>query len=112
MGRVEILFAPWAIRYLKEARGPKWSKLVAEVAALPETHSDSLAFQLMMVRLNSCLSCDARKFAEKGGCAKCSLTTLTFSKESEESLLARFRAVRKEIARMLKTQKDAVAKAA
>lgn len=112
MDRTELLFAHWATRSLQNARGAKWKKLVQDIQALPETHPDALAFQLMMVRLNSCVTCDARKYVEKGGCARCSVTTLTFSKETEEALLARFRAARKEIAQTLKEEKRAVAKAA
>lgn len=112
MDKTELLFAHWAVRHLQDARGPKWKKLVAEIAMLPETHPDALAFQLMMVRLNSCVTCDARKYVEKGGCARCSLTNLHFSKESEEALLARFRAARKEVAKAIKEERRAVAKAA
>lgn len=112
MEKTELLFAHWAVRSLQNARGPKWKKLVNEISALPETHPDALAFQLVMVRLNSCVTCDARKYVEKGGCARCSLTTLTFSKETEEGLQARFRAARKEIAEVLREDKQAAEKAA
>ncbi len=101
MTRTELLFASWAVRALKDARGARWRKLVEEVAALPETDPAALAFQLMMVRLNGCISCDARRFAERGGCANCSVTNLTFSKESEAALMERYRAARKEIAEAL-----------
>ena len=97
---------------VRNARDAKWKKLVQEIQALPETHPDALAFQLMMVRLNSCVTCDARKYVEKGGCARCSNTTLSFSKDSEEALLARFRAARKEIAQALKEQNRELEQAA
>lgn len=112
MDRTELLFAHWATRSLQNARDAKWKKLVQEVQALPETHPDALAFHLMMVRLNSCVTCDARKYVEKGGCARCSNTTLSFSKESEEALLARFRAARKEITQALREQNRELDKAA
>lgn len=112
MDRTELLFAHWAARSLQNARGPKWKKLVQDIQALPETHPDALAFQLMMVRLNSCVTCDARKYVERGGCARCSQSTLNFSKESEEALLARFRAARKEIGQVLKEDKRAAERAA
>lgn len=112
MDRTELLYAHWATRLLQNARGPKWKKLVQDMTALPETHPDALAFQLMMVRLNSCVTCDARKYVEKGGCARCSNTTLSFSKETEEALLARFRAARKEITQVLKQEKEIAEQAA
>jgi hypothetical protein len=112
MTRPELLFAHWAVRALKEARGPKWKRLVLEVAGLPETHSDALAFHLTMVRLNSCVTCDIRKYAERGGCARCASTNLGFSKETEDSLLERYRAARKQVAEELKSQKRQIAEAA
>jgi hypothetical protein len=112
MDRTELLYAHWATRSLQNARGARWKKLVQEIQALPETHPDALAFQLMMVRLNSCVTCDARKYVEKGGCARCSLTTLSFSKESEDALLARFRAARKEVAQLARQDKRPVEQAA
>lgn len=112
MYRTELLFAHWAVRALKGARGPKWKKLVEEIAALPEDHPDALALQLVMVRLNNCVACDARKYTEKGGCARCSNATLTFSRETDEGLAARVRAARKEIAQTAKPVRRAVAKAA
>lgn len=113
MKRTEILFAPWAIRALANARGPKWYKLVKEIAARPETDLDSLALQLVLVRLNSCLSCDAHKYTERRGCAHCAVTNLGFSKETEASLLTRYRAARKEIAQTLAARdEDTLARAA
>lgn len=112
MDRTELLFAHWATRSLQNARDSKWKKLVQDVQQLPETHPDALAFQLMMVRLNSCVTCDARKYVEKGGCARCSVTTLSFSKDSEEALLARFRAARKEVSQILKEQNREMEQAA
>jgi hypothetical protein len=112
MRRPELLFPHWAVRALKDARGPKWKKLVQEIATRPETDTDSLAFHLTMVRLNSCLTCDVRKYFERGGCARCASTNLGFSKETEESLLARYRASRKQVAEELKLHKRQLAKAA
>ncbi len=105
MSRTEILFAPWAVRPLKDARGAKWRRLVEQVAALPEEDPDALAFQLLMIRFNNCVTCDARKYMERGGCARCALTNLGFSKETEDMLIARYRATRKEISQALKAAK-------
>ncbi len=105
MTRTEILFAPWAVRALKDARGTKWRRLVEEIASLPEDDPAALAFQLVMIRLNNCVTCDARKFMERGGCARCASTNLGFSKETEENLILRYRAARKEIIQTLKPPK-------
>ncbi len=109
MTRTEILFAPWAVRALKDARGNKWKKLVEQVARLPEDDPDALAFQLLMIRINNCVTCDARKFMERGGCGRCASTNLGFSKETEENLITRYRAARKEITLALKPKRAAKA---
>ncbi|MBI5650128.1 MAG: hypothetical protein HZC40_06755 [Chloroflexi bacterium] len=103
--RTEFLFAHWAVSALKHLRGDKWRELTTRLAALPETHPDALAFALVMVRVNGCVTCDARRFRERGGCANCTKFVLTtLNKENESELIARFRAAQKEIARSLKTR--------
>lgn len=100
--RTEFLFAHWAVPKLKDLRGLKWRELVEQVAALPPTHPDALAFALTMIRLNGCVNCAAQRYRERGGCADCSRYVLTtLAKESEASLLTRFRAAQKEIAASL-----------
>lgn len=97
--RTEFLFAHWAVPQLKDLRGPKWRALVERVAALPSTHPDALAFALMMVQLDGCVACTIQRYRERGGCAACSRFVLTMlAKESEASLLARFRAAQKQVA--------------
>lgn len=89
---------------LKNLREARWRELVTRIAALPAEHPDALAFALMMVRLNGCAACDARRYRERGGCANCAKFVLTtLNKESETSLLARFRAAQREVARSHKT---------
>lgn len=101
--RTEFLFAHWAVPALKDLRGARWRELVARVAALPSTHPDALAFALTMVRVNGCINCDAKRYRERAGCANCArLVLTTLNKESEASLLARFRAAQKEIAQSMK----------
>lgn len=74
--------------------------LIEQIAPLASTHPDALAFALMMARVNGCVTCNAHKYRERGGCAQCSRFGLTaLMKESEEGLLVRFRAAQKEIAR-------------
>lgn len=103
LDRTEFLFAHWAASQLKDLRGSKWRALVERVAALPSTHPDALAFALMMIRLNGCVNCTAQRYRERGGCAGCSQFVLTtLMKESEASLLTRYRAAQKEIVASLK----------
>lgn len=97
--RSEFLFAHRAVPFLRHLRGSRWQALVERIATLPSTHPDALAFALMMIRVNGCIVCDARRYRERGGCASCSQFVLTtLSKESEAGLLARFHSAQKEIA--------------
>jgi hypothetical protein len=101
--RTEFLFAHWAVPALQDLRGVRWRELVTHIAATSSTHPDALAFALMMVRLNGCVNCDAKRYRERGGCGNCTRFVLcTLSKESEGRLLRRFRAAQKEVAHSLK----------
>lgn len=103
--RTEFLFAHWAVPMLKNLRGARWRELVTRIAALPAEHPDALAFALMMVRLNGCVACAARRYRERGGCANCAKFVLTtLNKESEVGLMARFRAAQREVVRSHKTR--------
>jgi hypothetical protein len=107
MEKTELLFAHWAVRKIGDARGPKWKKLTQEIAKLPETHLDALALALTMMRVNSCVTCDAKKYVERGGCGRCSVSMLALSKDDEDQLIERFRAARKEVAKTLKEKMPA-----
>ena len=52
----ELLFPPSAIPALIPLRGPARRELVERVAALPETHPESLAFST-----RNCWQCTARR---------------------------------------------------
>lgn len=105
--RIEFLFAHWAVPMLKELRGGRWRDLTARIARLDSTHPDALAFALMMVRIDGCVSCDAKRYRERGGCANCARFVLTtLNKETEAELITRFQSTQKEIARNLKARQS------
>jgi hypothetical protein len=83
----ELLFPPYAIAPLKDLRGMDWNSLVTRVAALPETDPDSLAFSLMMIRLDGCLTCETDSYKAMRGCVQCAIQTIRRFKESDEDLL-------------------------
>lgn len=86
----EILFPAYAIGSLGKLRGPRWQALVSEVAPLEEQNEVALAFMLMMIRLNDCLSCETDSFRAMRGCAACAAQTLRRYKGSDEDLVALF----------------------
>ena len=82
-----LLFPHHAIRSLRRMRGPKWKELVDRVVALPETHEETLAFMLMMIRLNGCLGCETDSYRAMRGCAACAQQTLRRYKGTDDELL-------------------------
>jgi hypothetical protein len=86
----EILFPPYATPHLKDIRGDVWRDLVDRVTRLPEDHPESLAFSLMMIRLDGCLSCETDSYRAMRGCVACAQQTLRRFKGSDEELVERF----------------------
>lgn len=93
----ELMFPPKVIPLLQDTRGPEWQRLVDKVAALPEEHPESLAFTLMMVRLDGCLECETDSYRAMRGCWLCAVQTLRRYKGSDKELLARYKDALKDV---------------
>ncbi len=85
-----LLFPHRAITTLRTLRGRKWQALCERVLALPETHEETLAFMLMMIRLNGCLGCETDSYRAMRGCSACAQQTLRRYKGSDDELLKNF----------------------
>jgi hypothetical protein len=96
-----LLFPREAIRSLKSARGEAFGKLVEHVCSLPACHEESLAFMLMMIQLNGCVSCATDSYRAMNGCAVCALRVLKRFKGSDQDLLNRYADALKEVRRHL-----------
>ena len=88
--KAEIIFPPKLIPYLRDLRGDEWRALVERVAALSETHPDSLAFSLLMIRLDGCLKCYAGSYKFMRGCQLCAVQTVTQYKGTDSQLLKEY----------------------
>jgi hypothetical protein len=99
--KAEILFPSHVIPELKDLRGPEWQELVARTAELPETHPDSLAFCLMMIRLNGCLKCTNGSYKFMRGCVACSRQMIAQFKGSDADLLRLYHRAQVEVNRYL-----------
>lgn len=86
----ELLFPYHAIPSLKKLRGPRWQALVERVMCLPETHEETLALMLMMVRLNGCVSCETDSYRAMKGCSACAIQTLRRFKGEDDELLTTY----------------------
>ena len=83
----DILFPYRVIATLKDLREEPWQKLVAEIIPLPENDVRVLAFMLMMVRINGCMSCETDSYRAMRGCTACTHQTLRRFKGSDEDLI-------------------------
>jgi hypothetical protein len=93
----EILFPTRCINQLVGLRGPEWRALIERIAALPEIHEDSLAFSLMMIKFNSCLTCDLDSYRASLGCTTCARRMVAGFKGSDKLLLRKFEEARQEV---------------
>jgi hypothetical protein len=99
----ELLFPPYVIPLLARARGERWRTLVERVTALPADHAETLAFSLMMIRLDGCLSCETDSYRAMRGCAACALQTLHRFKGTEQDLLQRYQKALQDVQNYLST---------
>jgi len=93
----EILFPPRCILGLKGLRDEQWDELVGRVSVLPETHEDSLAFCLMMIKLCKCLRCDLGSYRASLGCCTCAQRAIKGFKGSDRALLRYLSRARREV---------------
>ena len=97
--RTELLFPPSLIPDLKDLRGKEWRELVEYVASLPETHDDTLAFCLMMIRLNACMGCVSGSYRFMRGCELCSQQTIARYQGTDEELIALYHQAQEDLKR-------------
>ncbi len=95
--KAELLFPAHLILCLRDLRGEEWRDLVDQVAALPETHNDSLAFVLMMIELDGCLKCNSNNYKFLRGCFLCATQTVQSFKGSDGELVELYARAKKEL---------------
>jgi hypothetical protein len=98
------MFPAHVIPQLREAAGADWRRLVDKVAPLDEAHPESLAFSLMMVRLDGCLECETDSFRAMRGCEACALQTVRRHKGQEKELLQHYKTALGEVKEFLKSK--------
>ena len=104
----EIMFPPNVIPALRESSGPAWRGLVDKVAGLEHTHPESLAFSLMMIRLNGCLACETDSFRAMRGCTACALQTVRRYRANERELLRLYQTALTDVTAYLGAHRDKV----
>ena len=107
--RTELLFPPRLIPDLKLLRGEEWRKLVEHVASLPETDPETLAFCLMMIRLNACLGCVSGSYRFMRGCELCAQQTISRFQGTDEELIELFYKAKEDLERYTENNIELVA---
>ena len=95
--KAELLFPPRLIASLRDLRGPEWAAQVERAAKLSETDAESLAFTLMMIRLDGCVKCHEGSFKYMRGCQLCATQTIMQFKGTDADLLEFYRKARRDI---------------
>jgi hypothetical protein len=95
--KADLLFPPRMIASLRNLRGPEWAALVDRVTKVPETDPESLAFTLMMVRLDGCVKCHEGSFKYMRGCQVCAVQTVMQFKGTDDDLLVLYQKARRDI---------------
>jgi len=93
----QLMFPHHVIPLLRDLRGPEWKTLVDDVLAVPEGNEQSLAFVLMMVRLNGCMACETDSFRAMRGCDACAIQTLRRYKGSDRELVRAFQSALEDV---------------
>ena len=104
--RTELLFPPRLIPSLRDLRGDVWRELVDSVTPLPETDPDKLAFCLLLIRLNSCLSCVSGSYRFMRGCELCTQQTVARYQGTDEELVALHQRAKQDLARYAAGETD------
>jgi hypothetical protein len=95
--KAELIFPPRLISSLRDLRGPDWAALVERVAKLPETDPESLAFTMMMIRLDGCVKCHEGSFKYMRGCQLCATQTVMQFKGTDADLLELYTRARRDV---------------
>lgn len=97
----EVLFPPRVIATLRPLRGDPWRRLVEHVMVRPENDPDVLAFSLMMIRIDGCLTCHADSYRALRGCTACARQSINRFKGTDDDLVAMWEFARADITRWL-----------
>ena len=92
-----LMFPQPSIPALRGARGPVFQALVERVMGQSPFHEDTLAFLMMMVRLNGCVPCETDSFRAMRGCLPCAVQTLRRFKGTDDDLVGLFEQALKEV---------------
>lgn len=93
---------------LRNLRGETWQDLVDQALAAPEGSLEQLAFSLLLIRLNGCLTCYADCYRAMRGCTDCAVTTVSRFRGEDQELLDMYQEATVEVKEYLNAQRLAL----
>jgi len=97
----DLLFPTRVIPELVNYRGPEWTKLIKSILIKDQKDKDMLAFVLLMVRINGCITCNSDSFRAMRGCTLCATQNIKRYKGEDTELLELFSKTQNEISKYL-----------
>lgn len=101
----EMLFPSRVIPSLGSLRGKIWRDLVERISWQEEGSTDDLAFCLMMIRLDGCLTCHSDSYRALRGCTCCAQQAIARFKGPDTDLLRQFKLAKADVERYLRCGK-------
>lgn len=86
----ELLFPMRVTPELRDLRGKLWRELVDSVCRETDASLQHLAFSLMLIRLNRCLTCHPDSYRAMHGCSVCACQSVRRFRGEDSELLAMF----------------------
>lgn len=103
----DIIFPDRVIPALERLRGEAWAGLVRQATAGEDGGPERLAFSLMMIRMNNCITCHADSYRAMRGCTNCSTQTIARFKGGDEALFDRYEQAKRDVSRYILNSKPA-----
>jgi hypothetical protein len=97
----EILFPMRVAPGLQGLRGDIWRGVVDQACRAEEGSLDQLAFSLLMIRLDGCLTCHTDCYRAMRGCNLCATLAVRRFRGSDEELAELYQTARGEVADFL-----------
>lgn len=107
----EILFPMRVGPSLKDLRGETWRQVVSEACGAPEDSVPQLAFSLMLIRVNGCLTCHTDCYRAMRGCSVCASMAVRRFRGSDEELRALYEDAKWEVSSYLEAGQGAYSQA-
>ena len=98
----EILFPMRVAPTLGDLRDGKWRSLVTKVMKEERASTNQLAFSLLLIRLNGCLTCHTGSYRAIRGCTICASQVIKRFKGNDDDLLYHFEQAKDDVCRFMK----------